>query len=57
MAARLEDIEDRLDSSEISVETSRQDSTRDRALYAKLKEGLGRLTSMRDKADARLQRL
>ena len=57
MAARLEEIEDQLDSSEISVETKKQDSTRDRALFSKLKEGLVRLANLREKVDNKLQRL
>ena len=57
MAAKLEEIEDRLDSSEISVETRKQDSTREWAIFTKLKEGLTQLGSMREKATMRVHRL
>jgi hypothetical protein len=51
MAAKLEDIEESVDSEETEIGTYRQDEAKDRLLCSKLKEGLNDLTKMKNAVD------
>lgn len=51
MAAKLEDIEESVDSEETEIGTYRQDEAKDRLLCSKLKEGLSDLTKMKNAVD------
>lgn len=56
-AAELENLEESVDSSEISIETGKQDEAKDRQLYLKLRERISELVKVKNQADVRIAKL
>lgn len=53
----MNELDDEMDSSEVSVETIKQDSVKDRALSAKLKEQIIYLNEAKAELDERVKQL